>query len=259
MNGAVAQRLRERVVDAAVLIEQRQAAQARRGEDHLEMVAAARAVLDAQLLRVGKRILQQRFEAFDGHTAMLVTVAEAPEELYERASGALRAPDVGKWISWPFAGDVAPRDLLPPIEAEQPRHGAGGAGCRGCLDPEDEFVWTDDRWRIRALPPSGLPLVVILEPRAHVVELDDLGDEGAADLGRMLVRVERAVRSIGHIGRVHVCRWQDGSEHLHWWFMARPVRLPQVRGTFAAIWDDVLPPLPDDVWRANVDAFVAAL
>jgi Lon protease-like protein len=31
------------------------------------VVAAARAVLDPQLLRVGKRILQQRFEAIDGH------------------------------------------------------------------------------------------------------------------------------------------------------------------------------------------------
>jgi hypothetical protein len=25
------------------------------------------------------------------------------------------------------------------------------------------------------------------------------------------------------------------------------------------IWDDVLPPIPEDVWRANLDAFVATL
>jgi Lon protease-like protein len=67
VNCAVAQRFRERIVDAAVLVEQRQPAETRRGDDHLEVVAAARAVLDPQLLRVGKRILQQRFEAFDGH------------------------------------------------------------------------------------------------------------------------------------------------------------------------------------------------
>lgn len=30
----------------------------------------------------------------------------------------------------------------------------------------------------------------------------------------MLARVERAVRGAGNIGRVHVCRWGDGSEDL---------------------------------------------
>jgi hypothetical protein len=67
------------------------------------------------------------------------------------------------------------------------------------------------------------------------------------------------VRSVGEIGRVHVCRWGDGSEHLHWWFMARPARIPQLIGSFAAIWDDVLPPLPEKIWRENVEALAAAL
>ncbi len=74
----------------------------------------------------------------------------------------------------------------------------------------------------------------------------------------MIARVERAIRSIGEIGRVHVCRWGDGGEHLHWWFLARPARLPQLIGSFAAIWDDILPPTPEDVWRANIDAVVSA-
>jgi hypothetical protein len=42
----------------------------------------------------------------------------------------------------------------------------------------------------------------------------------------LLGRIERAIRSLGDIGRVHVCRWGDGGEHLHWWFMARPARIP---------------------------------
>ena len=68
----------------------------------------------------------------------------------------------------------------------------------------------------------------------------------------MLARVERAVRAVPDIGRVHVCRWGDGGEHLHWWFMARPARFPQLIGSFAAVWDEVLPPLPEDVWRDNL-------
>ena len=71
--------------------------------------------LDAQFLRVGKGLLQQRFETLAGHAAMLVTVAETPEELYARAAGALRTPDVGKVISWPFLGHVVPRELVPPV------------------------------------------------------------------------------------------------------------------------------------------------
>ena len=43
------------------------------------------------------------------------------------------------------------------------------------------------------------------------------------------------------------------------WFMARPARTPQLWGSFAAIWDDVLPPLPEDVWRANLEIVRAAL
>jgi hypothetical protein len=79
------------------------------------------------------------------------------------------------------------------------------------------------------------------------------------NFGVLVGQIERAIKSIGEIGRVHVCRWGDGSEHLHWWFMARPARLPQLIGSFVAIWEDVLPPLPEEVWEANVAALEAAL
>jgi diadenosine tetraphosphate (Ap4A) HIT family hydrolase len=116
------------------------------------------------------------------------------------------------------------------------------------------------RWRVASLEePTGLPVVVLLFPREHFAEPGDLPDELAAELGLMLGKVERAVRTVGEIGRVHVCRWGDGSEHLHWWFMGRPARLPQLTTSLVAIWDDVLPPLPNDVWRANMAAVQAAL
>ena len=41
--------------------------------------------------------------------------------------------------------------------------------------------------------------------------------------------------------------------------MARPARLEQLRSSFAAIWDDILPPTPEDIWRANLELVVAAL
>jgi hypothetical protein len=41
--------------------------------------------------------------------------------------------------------------------------------------------------------------------------------------------------------------------------MARPARLPQLVGGFVAIWDDVLPPLPADVWATNLAAVADAM
>ncbi len=185
---------------------------------------------------------------------------ETPEQLYDRARDALQMPPVREWETFPFEGEMRPRPLQPPEERERPRHGEGGLDCGRCAASDDEYVWTNERWRLYAIdPPSGLPVVVLLEPREHYAEPGDLPDEVAADLGVMLARVERAVRTIGEIGRVHVCRWGDGGEHLHWWFMARPSRIPQLIGSFAAVWDEVLPPTPKQVWDENVAAVVAAL
>jgi hypothetical protein len=153
---------------------------------------------------------------------------------------------------------VTPRQLEPP-SVDPPRHGEGGVGCRRCEAGTGRALWHDDHWLVTPLDrPSGLPCVVLLETREHF-DFGDLPHERAAELGPLLIRVQQAVFSIGDIANVHVCRWGDGSEHFHMWFMARPARMPQLLGSFAAIWDDVLPPLPADVWRANLDAVARAL
>jgi diadenosine tetraphosphate (Ap4A) HIT family hydrolase len=180
-------------------------------------------------------------------------VPESAEEFWARTHDALRMPPVEEWDTWPFAGSLQPRELAPPADAELPRHGAGGVGCRRCERGLEGALWSNDHWVVSPLAePSGLPAVVILETREHV-DFPDLSDELAAELGPLLLKVQRAVLAIGEIGNVHVCRWGDGSEHCHVWFMARPARVPQLNGSFAAIWDDVLPPLPDEVWRANLE------
>jgi hypothetical protein len=35
--------------------------------------------------------------------------------------------------------------------------------------------------------------------------------------------------------------------------------LPQLKGSFAAIWDDILPPLPGALWRENLKTVSDAL
>jgi diadenosine tetraphosphate (Ap4A) HIT family hydrolase len=187
-------------------------------------------------------------------------VPEAPEELYARARDALRIPPVEEWEAWPFEGDLQPKALLPPTAAEPQREGVGGVDCWACDTADEEFLWTSECWRISSTrEPPGLPVIVVLFPRMHYDNPGDLTEELAAELGVMIGRVERAVRSVGEVGRVHVCRYGDGSEHLHWWFLARPARFPQLTTNLVAIWDDVLPPLPEAIWRENLAAVKAAL
>jgi diadenosine tetraphosphate (Ap4A) HIT family hydrolase len=185
---------------------------------------------------------------------------ETPEQLYERSAEALRMPPVKEWDTFPFDGEMRPRALQPPVVSEEPREGEGGVDCRRCAALDADFLWTNKHWRLFAPPePSGLPVVVLMETREHFAEPGDLPDDLASELGVMIARIERAVRSVEGVGRVHVCRWGDGGEHLHWWFMARPARIPQLLGSFAAMWDDILPPTPHDVWRANLGHVVREL
>jgi hypothetical protein len=147
--------------------------------------------------------------------------------------------------------------LAPPVEVEPPRSGEDASDCVACNTPDDAYIWVSERWRVRAMDrPTGLPMVLILECRSHL-DMGDLPNLLAAELGVMTVRLERAIRSLDGVARVHVNRWGDGSAHLHMWFLARPYGRLQLRGTFLSLWDDILPVIPEHQWRENL-ALVAA-
>ncbi|MDG4763054.1 hypothetical protein O7632_02855 [Solwaraspora sp. WMMD406] len=166
-------------------------------------------------------------------------------------------PDFARWPSFPFEGDLRVKQLDDPVDAEPPRKGEGAGECTSCNAPDDAYIWVSERWRVRAMDrPTGLPMVLILESRSHF-DLGDLPNLLAAELGVMTVRLERAIRSLDGVARVHVNRWGDGSAHLHLWFLARPYGQLQLRGTFLSLWDSILPPIPESRWRENL-AMVAA-
>ena len=149
------------------------------------------------------------------------------------------------------------KTLTPAVSVEPPRSGEDAAECVACNTPDESYIWVSERWRVRAMDrPTGLPMVLILECRSHL-DLGDLPNLLAAELGVMTVRLERAVRSLDGVARVHVNRWGDGSAHLHMWFLARPYGQLQLRGTFLSLWDDILPTIPEHQWRENL-ALVAA-
>jgi hypothetical protein len=170
-----------------------------------------------------------------------------------------RLPDFITWPTFPFEGDLRVRRLDPPVDVEPERQGEDPETCVTCRASDEEYIWVANRWRVRALErPTGLPAVVILESRSHL-DLGDLPNLLAAELGVMTVRLERAVRSLEDVARVHVNRWGDGSAHLHVWFLGRPVGRLQLRGTFLSLWDDILPPIPERQWRENLGLIAAWL
>ena len=101
-------------------------------------------------------------------------------------------------------------------------------------------------------------MLVILETRAHV-DLDGLDDELAAELGPMIVRLDRAIRTIRNVGRVHVHRWGDGAEHFHVWFYARPIGSMNMLGFGMPLWEPILPRISEPEWQANLVTVARAL
>ena len=63
----------------------------------------------------------------------------------------------------------------------------------------------------------------------------------AADFGRVVARVERAILSLGDIARVHLYRWGDGGAHFHVWLIPRPLGMVEAAGMMLPIWEDVAP------------------
>lgn len=175
-------------------------------------------------------------------------MAESAEEFYARihALEPLPTPDIAGWSVFPWEvrdGILAPRPVSPPAP-EQPR--VGEQDCPGCSPDRESVIWEDDRWRVRAMPASGLPLVLMMEPIEHL-DLPHLDDDQAGEWGRLVARLTRIVESLPNVARCHSGRWGDGAEHLHTWFFARIDGIESTKGSLAIEWDDILPPGPADV------------
>ncbi len=191
-------------------------------------------------------------------------MALTPGEFYEHAMAAadeehrLPLAKMTYWDIFPFDEDglkVAP--LRPPVVPEKPRRGEGGVDCFSC-ERSDQGIWLNDDWRLTRVDGVGVPLVLMLHTRDHY-DLADLPDELAGELGRMTVRIARAVEDIPHLARCHVYRIGDGGAHLHVWFFGRPEGQSQLYGSLLPLWDDLLPDYPANVAEADARTVAAAL
>jgi hypothetical protein len=176
-----------------------------------------------------------------------------------RETSSLPLPEFVTWSVFPFEGELRVRKPKPLYPADRPRSGEpGGAPCYACAAGDDEYIWADERWRVSAPKPSGVPVQVFLETREHV-DMDGLDDAMAGEMGQMIVRLDRAIQAIGGIGRVHVARWGDGGSHFHMWLYGRPRGASQLLGFCLPMWAMILPSTPEDVWRANMAVVAAEL
>ena len=191
---------------------------------------------------------------------------ETPQEYYARAmasadgEGRLPVPPQSMWEIFPFEHEaLRVKPLEAPVLPEPPRGGEGGEGCWRCEHADEDAAWSDERWLLTDLgEPVGLPFAAVLSPRAHL-DLGDLDDVHAADLGRMVVRITRAVESLASIGRVHVNKWGDGGAHLHVILLGRPAGLVQLRGSNLALWEEMFPRQPAELAAETLQVAVDAL
>ncbi|HEX5578898.1 MAG TPA: hypothetical protein VFY43_04450, partial [Candidatus Limnocylindria bacterium] len=186
----------------------------------------------------------------------------------DRPSDYLQRLPIGRRVStapltgnelWPFDVDLETVPLAEPIIPEPERGGLRGVDCSSCQRDSGFHVWQDDHWML-GIPAesSGLPIIAVLISQAHH-DLEDLPADLAARLGPMIQRVARAIGSLEDVGRVHVNRWGDGSEHFHVWILARPLGMWGMRGALLAAWDDLLPRVPPEEWDRNRRAVAEAM
>lgn len=168
----------------------------------------------------------------------------------------LPVPDVVTWPIFPFKGDLSVRTVRPFDDHDRPREGEPGADPCFCENPDNDrpIVWSNERWEVGPIefgPGRAAPVpAYMLRTVAHM-DIEDFDDEYAAELGIMTIRMERAVKAIGSIGRVHFNRWGDGGSHFHVWFLGRPLGAWQLSGFALPLWGFVLPPLDAHVRAAN--------
>ncbi|WP_183095600.1 hypothetical protein [Nocardioides stalactiti] len=188
---------------------------------------------------------------------------ETPEEYYARVAAATDAEgrltvaveEMPGWDIYPYEVDsLRIKPLRPLDDAEPPRRGEVPEEC-WCTDPDAQppvggVAWRNERWRLALASESKVPVSLFLEPLVHC-DLATVPDGLAGEMGRLVVAIAAAVEELPSVGRTQLYRFGDGGAHLHLFFLGRPRRVLQFRGSPLLDWEENLPALPVEVHRAN--------
>jgi hypothetical protein len=188
--------------------------------------------------------------------------AETVEHYYARIAAAAgedgRLPvaveEMPGWDIYPYEIEgLRLKPVQPPADEEPARRGEHAADCWcavGLPQADDRLVWSNARWRLTLAVDTGLPVMLTLMPLAHH-DLPSLPGDLAAEMGQLVVAVSDAVEHVPSVGRVQLAKYGDGGAHLHLFFLGRPARMLQFRGSPLIDWEENLPRVPLDVLRAN--------
>ena len=160
----------------------------------------------------------------------------------------------------PYLEPLTLREPGERVIPEPPRRGEpGGEPCGVCEGGATDAVWSDEHFTLH--PPVGgsLPGTVWLASRAHVDSFKDLPPDAAAAFAPLAGRIERAILSLGDVGRVHLYRWGDGGAHFHVWFLPRPLGMLEAKNHMLPLWEDVLPNVSDEELADAARRVAAAL
>jgi hypothetical protein len=149
--------------------------------------------------------------------------------------------------------------------------GDGGRLPLGAMPDWEVFPFEPDSLRVRPLeeyadpepdrrkdPAASLMFTANVVSHEHA-PLDDLSDEGLAELGLLVGRTYRALKGLPGVGNVHVNKWENGTGHLAVVLLARPRGVLQLRGSNLPIWADMLPPTPEPELAERAEAVRRAL
>jgi diadenosine tetraphosphate (Ap4A) HIT family hydrolase len=160
----------------------------------------------------------------------------------------------------PYLEPLVPRAPGERQVPEPPRRGEdGGPPCGICAGTTTAPVWSDENWTLHPPVSGSLPGTVWLATRVHVDSFADLPEQLAADFGGLVARVERAILSLGDVGRVHLYRWGDGGAHFHVWLMPRPLGMLEASGMMLPLWEDTLANVSDEELAAAARRVAAAM
>lgn len=148
-------------------------------------------------------------------------------------------------MTYPFAQPLTPIPPGPRVIPEPPRRGEPGGEACGVCD-RDDHIWRDDKWAV--FNPVGCSLlgVVWLASHVHVDSFSDLPEDHQKDFGRIVAQVEKAILSLDDVARVHLYRWGDGGAHFHVWLMPRPLGMLEATKHFLPVWEENMPPRPQE-------------
>jgi hypothetical protein len=195
----------------------------------------------------------------------LLAEAESIEDYYARIVAATdgdgRLPvaveEMPGWDIYPYETESLRLKPLQPLADEEPaRRGESAADCwcaSGFGDDDGTTVWSNPRWRLGLTRETGLPVMLMLSPLEHH-DLPSLPLDLAAEMGQLVVAVSDAVEHVPSVGRVQLAKYGDGGAHLHLFFLGRPARVLQFRGSPLIDWEENLPRVPLEVLQANARA-----